>query len=1036
LSMDRLAYLYPSPKDSTACREVRSVYKRFEPSERIFVNREEYLEWMEKALRRCKNKSVVLHLKGIGGIGKSSLLDHWTCIIESNIRVDCEQYSDFYDRLNVLAKGVVLHGVNLQRFDVLWQIRQRFVEGVEPVREEGREWAKEVVMAIPFIGSLASIGSAISAVGTKVSPKLKGKFSTVGKWLEERLGKKHVERLLEILWKEPHHAEFLYLDALLEDINCRKNSETPLLFMMDHFEYVDNEKTKWRYEVRQITETELWGVFLCSLSNSVGVMASRRAAIAQLKDQIEESELLELNRESSNEFLRLRRISDTKLQDKIVGVSGGNPFVIGAICDLIDTGDVSFEDIEDLGADTLEEVRIKTWRRLFNEAHDLTPFIDRAGLLPFFNRRIVNIIAPDMKAEQWDRMIRLSFVRNMGDETYVLHDLAEELVIAELSDRLKALSEEVAARLEKASKEKSDLILLGLAISSLARTSPRDAIDKIALEFQVQIATGASATVSDFIKMLEILRIDTTEGKLAIQDWRGFCLFQLGRFAECEYILSEALITARELANNQPSDFLLYVGRILYHLARFYVRVGRWQEADESFKESITTFNDLLEKYDLLDSKLELPRTLGAWGVRLNYGTFLKNTNRLIEAEKMLQESYDFSKEIPESDFWWNRQNAENLILSTLAAIRISIGKPLDAELTTRKIVEATTFQQLDPVFRASIFGHLCRVLRKTNRPYDAEEYLRKSMEIAMFLYQKEPSVEWVTIAEESLTLGKLMMQTSRYTDAEEMFNKALELVRKYASEEDPYILALTHAHLGVLNRELNRFPEAAISYDTSLKIFSNLIETSPAHHGSNIADCLNNYALLLQKTGKLKHAEESYAEALQISRELCKSNPEDVEVQNRVGSVLNNYGVLLRKMSKLEEAEKLLNESLDIRKTLVKVSPDMFDKHLAWTLNNLGIVFLDKKELSKSLKYLKDSLKLLRKLAEKTEDMFLPSLAAVLTNLSVVHNQSGNKDEAKKSVSEVTEIKDLLVRKDPRVFKDRFTIETPEEIEEVLLDF
>ena len=93
------------------------------------------------------------------------------------------------------------------------------MEGVEPVREEGREWAKEVVIAIPFIGSLVSIGSTISAVGSKVTPKLKGKYSTIRKWLQDTLGKNHIEQLLEILWKEPRRAEFLYFEALIEDIN-------------------------------------------------------------------------------------------------------------------------------------------------------------------------------------------------------------------------------------------------------------------------------------------------------------------------------------------------------------------------------------------------------------------------------------------------------------------------------------------------------------------------------------------------------------------------------------------------------------------------------------------------------------------------------------------------------------------------------------------------------------------------------------------------------------------------------------------------
>ncbi|MFX0108991.1 MAG: hypothetical protein ACFE7R_11955 [Candidatus Hodarchaeota archaeon] len=203
------------------------------------MNREEYLEWMNEALERCKEKSVVLHLRGIGGIGKSTLLNYWTRNIASAIRLDCQQYTEIYSRLDILAKGAVRIGVNLKRFDILWHIRKRFVEGTEPAIERGREWAKEVVMAIPFIGSLASIGSAIKSIGDSVAPKLKKRYGEVGQWLQDRLGSDYVERLLEILWKEPHHAEFLYLDALLEDINKRKNINIPLVLLFDHSENVD-----------------------------------------------------------------------------------------------------------------------------------------------------------------------------------------------------------------------------------------------------------------------------------------------------------------------------------------------------------------------------------------------------------------------------------------------------------------------------------------------------------------------------------------------------------------------------------------------------------------------------------------------------------------------------------------------------------------------------------------------------------------------------------------------------------------------------
>ena len=66
------------------------MYKHYETSDDIFVDREEYIDWMKEALERCKENPVVLHLKGIGGIGKSSLLEHWMSTNEEAVRLDCE----------------------------------------------------------------------------------------------------------------------------------------------------------------------------------------------------------------------------------------------------------------------------------------------------------------------------------------------------------------------------------------------------------------------------------------------------------------------------------------------------------------------------------------------------------------------------------------------------------------------------------------------------------------------------------------------------------------------------------------------------------------------------------------------------------------------------------------------------------------------------------------------------------------------------------------------------------------------------------
>ena len=541
------------------------MYEHFKPSDKVFVDREEYIDWMSEALKRCKDKAVVLHLRGIGGIGKSSLLDHWTSTLDTTIRLDCQQYQDFYIRLNVLAKGSALLGVRLQRFDVLWQIRQRFVEGVEPVKEAGREWAKEIALAIPFIGSLASIGSAISAVGTKVAPKLKGKYGTLGKWLETRLGKNHVTRLLEIMWKEPRHAEFLFLDALLEDLNQRKNIGTPILFLFDHFEYVDSELAHWRYKEKKIAETELWYVFLSSLSNCVGVTASRLSALKQSEIIVEESDLLELDRESCLELLELQGIKDAEYQERIVSVSGGNPFIIGSICDMAEGGDLSLEDIEDIRGETLEEVRLKAWRKLFTEIQGLENMVDRAGLLHFFNRRILTIVIPELNTDQWNRLIHLSFVRSLGEDRWVFHDLARELVAAELGDRISGLTDELVRLLVEKSREESDYTLLGLARSVQALVSQEEALKEIDLqigEFDYQMATA------DALPFLDSIRIDSVKGQAFINRLRGWILYCAGRVADGEHAYLEALELARSAVVDEQDMAQAYVVGTLSGLAQ------------------------------------------------------------------------------------------------------------------------------------------------------------------------------------------------------------------------------------------------------------------------------------------------------------------------------------------------------------------------------------------------------------------------------------------------------------------------------------
>lgn len=973
------------------------------------MDREEYLEWMDEALKRCKDKSVVLHLRGIGGIGKSSLLDYWTNTIDSAIRLDCQQYSEFYSRLNILAKGAVLLGIRLPRFDVLWQIRQRFVEGVEPVKEEGREWAKEVVMAVPFIGSLATIGSAIKAVGTKVTPKLKGRYSSLGKWLQEVLGKNHVERLLEILWKDPHQAEFLFLDALLEDLNTRKNLDFPLLFLLDHFEYVDSESAHWRYAGKQITETELWCVFLSSLSNCVGVMASRKAAIEPPEHEIEDSELTELDRESCLELLNLRGVLDSELQERIVSVSGGNPFVIGTLCDMTESSSLSLSSVESLRSDTLEEVRLKTWRKLFTEVQDLQELVNRGGLLPYFDRNVMNTIAPTMNTDQWTRMIDLSFAKDRGDGTYVMHDLARELVFAELGDRFRILADEVAEHLEKAAEEQEDMSLLGLSISVHGLHSPESALQNVLETTDTQSWRGQFRSA---VELLDSIRFGTLREHTIISLIKAHHLTGLDRVAEAEHLLNEAIDILEDLAEADPQSNRIYLVQCFRVYGFLLYRLGQPVEAEGMYERALQIVGEI-------DPALVRKNSYG-FLVYYYYSVLLSDMHRLNKAADLLRWALDLTERAPKPAMD-ARERAIHLYL--LGKILLMSGEIDEAEAIFRDLLETKTedYIEMESVF---LLGN---TLRLTSKPHDAEPMLRRGLDLVQKWSKREEGVHLLKLFHTNgfRYYGNILRLVGNYVESGTHYHDALEIARETASETpEIYLpnLAITLNDLAVLYYEIRQYSKAGKYYEEALENYERLSGDWPDLYEKHIAWTLNNYSILLRETGKEAEARKFYRRALDIGRELARKYPENVFHPHLLGHVLNNLGVLQRNMNENNEAEKALREALEVRQTLAEKTPDVFLTSVATTFNNLGVVLSTTNRLAEAQEVSLKGIEIRRELTEKSPEMHNTRLGFALSNLGNIYRLSDEHSKAEKCYQEALGILEGLAAKAPSVYQ-RFVI-------------
>ncbi len=982
------------------------MYKHYDSSEDVFVDREEYIEWMSEALERCKDKAVVLHLRGIGGIGKSSLLDHWRKTVVESIPLDCQQHTDFYDRLNVLAKGAALDGIRLQRFDVLWQIRQRFVEGVEPVKQEGREWAKEIAMAIPFIGSLASIGSAISAAGSKIAPKLKGKYSTVGKWLEDRLGKNHVERLLEILWKEPRNAEFLYLDALLEDLNDRKSLEQPILFLFDHFEYVDNSTTLWRYGGKKISEAELWCVFLSSLNNGVGVLGSRRSspATGDTKEKVEEKELTELDEASTCELLEKREVSDKDLQEKIVSVSGGNPFVIDAICDMKDAGTISLDDVECLRAETLDEVRLMTWRRLFNMAVGLQDIINRAGLMEFFDHDMMDIIAPSMTSDLWDQLLRLSFVRFRDDGKWVLHDLARELIIAELGSRGKSLAEEVALSLEKESEKVGNFALIGHAFSIRAIFIEEHVIEKAKEVIHELVKKDAAL---EALQIIQNTRFQSMKGKAELLGLKGKTLALTSRFPEAEEAIREAIRINEELAKEEPEKHL---GSVAEHLCDLWdvLQTTRIDEAIKAISRALEIQRTVAEEGD--------PKQLKslAW-ILVQYGLSQRVRNPL-DGISPMREAIAIYRKIKEVDQVPFSLNALGLMLfngnkwdeadeAIREAIELQRGL-IESEPDNLRLKSILAAMIHNLAYKDGFLGDL----------KEAERLYTEALQIRRGLADKDPNVYLQRLVGEIWSYSILCIQINRLDESEKLSIELLELAQEKAEESpeeyEPWI-ERAHITLSYIYSISGKTTQAISSINQAIEYCRKRVQL-----GSTVLSWvlpLNVSAAVWMRSGEQEKAEEVLLELIQIFRNYGKL-PHRFHADFAL--CLNNHGIILRRRGKLSDAKATLEEALEISRGKVEELPEAYKGLLSIVQCNLAILLAENDELDAAVPHFQESLAISEHLANRTPERYKIHLAIVLHNYSQFLLKADRKSEAYSNLMRAVDIKREITRTFPGIFE------------------
>ena len=100
------------------------------PWQREFIGREDWRNWMVSSLETATTKSIIHHIHGIGGIGKSSLLRFWDQTIDQSVLIDCILQPDIDSQMSYLVRSLKNNGISFSRYELLWSIKKRVVDGI------------------------------------------------------------------------------------------------------------------------------------------------------------------------------------------------------------------------------------------------------------------------------------------------------------------------------------------------------------------------------------------------------------------------------------------------------------------------------------------------------------------------------------------------------------------------------------------------------------------------------------------------------------------------------------------------------------------------------------------------------------------------------------------------------------------------------------------------------------------------------------------------------------------------------------------
>jgi tetratricopeptide (TPR) repeat protein len=259
-----------------------------------------------------------------------------------------------------------------------------------------------------------------------------------------------------------------------------------------------------------------------------------------------------------------------------------------------------------------------------------------------------------------------------------------------------------------------------------------------------------------------------------------------------------------------------------------------------------------------------------------------------------------------------------------------------------------------------------------------------------------------------------LLNEQRQFKQAIPIYEEILQHDRELGDESE---VADTLNNLAILYQDTNRYEPAEKHYLEALEIYRKLAQANPKAYLFYVATILKNLALLYRETNRYELAEKHYLEALDIYRKLAQANPK--AYLSDVAGTLNNLAILYQKINRYEPAEKHYLEALEIYRKLAIANPKAYLSDVALTLNNLAALYYKTNRYEPAEKHYLEALEIYRKLAQANPKAYLSDVALTLNNLALLYSETNRYEPAEKHYLAALDIRRNLAQNSPDAFED-----------------